>query len=288
LHVSGRRLRDTVDTENGATGLELSKRRSSFMKLGPRWNQQWMSPVMRWAAEPVFRDAPEAEPLRTYWVQDAGERARRVLNLTVAATSLLLASPLFLAIALAVKLSSRGPVFFRQERVGQDRRRRPGDRRVRNRGGSDRREECAGGKVFWMYKFRTMYVGRGKNRQVWTEKDDPRITPVGRFLRAFRLDELPQLWNVIRGDMNVVGPRPEQPEIFKGLRCEISDYPKRQSILPGITGWAQVNNGYDQSVIDVQRKLGYDLEYLNRRSPAEDLRIMAKTVPVVLGRRGYH
>jgi lipopolysaccharide/colanic/teichoic acid biosynthesis glycosyltransferase len=139
-----------------------------------------------------------------------------------------------------------------------------------------------------MYKFRTMYQDNGENGQVWAQKDDPRITPVGRLLRAYRLDELPQLWNVILGHMNIVGPRPEQPEIFKELRAEISEYPRRQQVLPGITGWAQINNGYDKTFQDVERKLGRDLEYLERRSPAEDVKIMAKTVPVVLSRKGYH
>ncbi len=111
---------------------------------------------------------------------------------------------------------------------------------------------------------------------------------MGRVLRAFRFDELPQLWNVLLGHMNIVGPRPEQPEIFQELRAEIAEYPKRQHVLPGITGWAQINNGYDQTFKDVERKLGYDLEYLKRRSTAEDFKIMAKTLPVVLGRKGYH
>ena len=111
---------------------------------------------------------------------------------------------------------------------------------------------------------------------------------MGRVLRALRFDELPQLWNVLRGEMNIVGPRPEQPEIFKDLRSEIPDYQRRQHVLPGITGWAQIKNGYDQSYRDVERKVHYDLEYLKRRSALEDLKIMALTVPVVLGRKVYH
>jgi len=209
------------------------------------------------------------------------------LNVAVAALSLTLLSPFLILIALAVKLSSPGPVFFTQERVGLDQRRRTRDRRVRSRAAQDRRGPDAGGKVFSMYKFRTMYVNHGQQEQVWAQKDDPRITPVGRVLRAFRLDELPQLWNVLLGQMNVVGPRPEQPEIFRNLRSEISDYHRRQHVLPGITGWAQINNGYDQTFRDVEQKVGYDLEYLERRSAVEDLKIMALTVPVVLGRKGY-
>jgi lipopolysaccharide/colanic/teichoic acid biosynthesis glycosyltransferase len=206
----------------------------------------------------------------------------------VALLSIIFAMPLFIVIAIAVKVSSPGPIFYMQDRVGLNRRRRIRDRRNGDRGGSDRRSGDAGGSVFRMIKFRTMYVDHGEERQVWASKNDPRITPVGRILRAFRLDELPQLWNVVQGHMNIVGPRPEQPEIFAELRSEIPQYHRRQRVLPGITGWAQVNNGYDQTFKDVQRKLGYDLEYLEKASTTEDFKIMAKTIPVVLGRKGYH
>ena len=255
---------------------------------GKQLMTHWMSPVIRWTAQPVFRDPPQTESAKGNKTRRIGEKSRRALNVAVAGFSLLLASPLFLILAAAVKFSSPGPIFYTQERVGLDRRRGPRERRSRNRGANDRRGGNSGGKVFRMYKFRTMYVNSDNAPQVWAQKDDPRVTPVGKILRAFRLDELPQLWNVLLGHMNIVGPRPEQPEIFRELREEISDYPRRQHVLPGITGWAQVNNGYDQTFKDVERKLGYDLEYLERRSAAEDFKIMAKTVPVVFGRKGYH
>ena len=247
-----------------------------------------MSPVIRWTHEPVFREPPAAEPTRRLLAEDVKEWARRALNVGIAAISLLLTLPLLGLIAVAVKLSSPGPVIYNQERVGLDRRRRSRDRRGRARGGTDRRGGDAGGRVFKMHKFRTMYRDAGENGEVWAKKDDPRITPVGRVLRAYRLDELPQLWNVLRGDMNLVGPRPEQPTIFQELRAEITDYSRRQRVLPGITGLAQINNGYDRSLSDVEHKLGYDLAYLERRSPGEDVKILAKTVPVVLSRKGYH
>jgi lipopolysaccharide/colanic/teichoic acid biosynthesis glycosyltransferase len=121
---------------------------------------------------------------------------------------------------------------------------------------------------------------------VWAAPDDPRVTRVGRFLRKYRLDELPQFVNVLKGDMNVVGPRPEQPEIFRSLRAEIERYPERQRLLPGITGWAQIHQAYDQTLDDVRRKLHLDLEYVDRHSPLEDLRILVRTVPVVVLRKG--
>jgi lipopolysaccharide/colanic/teichoic acid biosynthesis glycosyltransferase len=121
--------------------------------------------------------------------------------------------------------------------------------------------------------------------EVWALRDDPRVTAIGRVLRKFRLDELPQLWNVLVGDMNIVGPRPEQPTIFVSLRDQIKEYPRRQQVLPGITGWAQINQSYDTSVEDVRQKLRYDLEYVRRRSTLEDLKIMLLTPAVMLGRR---
>jgi lipopolysaccharide/colanic/teichoic acid biosynthesis glycosyltransferase len=247
-----------------------------------------MSPVLRWAIEPVVREPSLSEPVAVRPAEDLGERARRALNVLVAGLSLVLASPFLLLIAIAVKLSSPGPVLFVQERVGVDQRRRRRDRRANRRATPDRRGGDAGGRLFRMYKFRTMYLDHEQGEQVWAQIDDPRITPVGRVLRALRFDELPQLWNVLRGEMNIVGPRPEQPEIFKQLRSEIVSYQARQQVLPGITGWAQIKNGYDQSYGDVERKVRYDLEYLKRRSALEDLKIMVLTVPVVLGRKVYH
>lgn len=210
----------------------------------------------------------------------AQQRARRVLNVAAAFLLLLLAAPLMLLIALAVWLSSPGPILYRQTRVGLDR------RTAHGLSHNWRRKYDYGGKLFTIYKFRTMYVGADRIGEVWAAPDDPRITPVGRFLRRYRLDELPQLFNVLRGDMNLVGPRPEQPKIFASLRDQIDRYHTRQSVLPGITGWAQVNQHYDVSIDDVRRKVMFDLEYIHRCSIAEDLRIIARTVPVVLGKKG--
>jgi lipopolysaccharide/colanic/teichoic acid biosynthesis glycosyltransferase len=138
-----------------------------------------------------------------------------------------------------------------------------------------------------IYKFRTMYVGAElRNGAVWAAKEDARVTPVGRLMRKLRVDELPQLFNVINGDMNVVGPRPERPSIFSRLRLDVVDYPLRQRTKPGITGLAQINQSYDTSLDDVRRKVRYDLEYLRRKGVREDLRIMAKTVPVMLFHKG--
>lgn len=208
------------------------------------------------------------------------DRHRRLLNVLVAMLGLVLVLPVLLMIAVAVKSTSPGRVFYSQRRVGLDRRVSPA-RSMH----SCRRREDHGGRIFTIFKFRTMIV-HDPAGEVWARADDPRITVLGAILRKYRLDELPQLANVLLGDMNIVGPRPEQPAIFQRLKGEIVDYGVRQRILPGITGWAQINLCYDQSLDDVKRKVAFDLEYMYRRSAAEDLRIMVSTVPVIIGAKG--
>ena len=204
------------------------------------------------------------------------ELARRILNLLVAVVALVATVPLMLIIAVLVRFESRGAAIYRQSRVGHNRRRRRG---LGWRG--CRRRVDLGGRIFTILKFRTMRED-SEAGQVWAARDDPRVTKVGRFLRATRLDELPQLLNVLKGDMNIVGPRPEQPDIFAELRSELPAYGKRQRVLPGITGLAQVQAGYDESLEDVRRKILLDLEYIDRRSALQDLTIMARTMPVMI------
>ncbi|HEX6924567.1 MAG TPA: sugar transferase [Longimicrobiaceae bacterium] len=211
---------------------------------------------------------------------NSSERARRLLNVVIAAVLLVLSAPVMLLIALLIKLTSPGPVIYQQTRVGVDR------RNPRNGNGDGRRRVDYGGRLFTIYKFRTMRADPEAKVQVWAKPNDSRITPLGRVLRKYRLDELPQLFNVLKGDMNIVGPRPEQPNIFMNLREAIDEYPLRQRVLPGITGWAQINHHYDQSLEDVRRKVSYDLQYIRSRSPWQDLRILFRTVPVMLFRKG--
>jgi len=205
----------------------------------------------------------------------------RLLNLTLASIGLILASPIMLVFALLVKLTSQGPVFYSQARVGFDRRRGP-----RSQNAYDRRTRDLGGSPFMILKFRTMHTGAEKNGAVWAARHDSRVTAVGRVMRKYRIDELPQLVNVIRGEMNIVGPRPERPSIFSRLCDDISEYPLRQRARPGITGLAQVNQGYDTSLDDVRTKVRYDLDYIERQGVAQDLMIMARTVPVMIFRKG--
>jgi lipopolysaccharide/colanic/teichoic acid biosynthesis glycosyltransferase len=224
-----------------------------------------------------LQEAPGTEPVNRW-----EELVRRNLNVTASAILIVMTAPIMILIALAVKLTSPGPVFFTQPRVGVDR--RDDDPNLPR---DPRRKVDHGGRIFEIYKFRTMtHQPASTEVQIWASPEDPRITMVGRFLRRYRLDELPQLFNVLKGDMNLVGPRPEQPDIFKALRHEIEGYQARQRVLPGITGLAQVNHRYDQSVEDVRQKVELDLAYVEHVTPLEDLRIMAQTVPVVLFGKG--
>jgi lipopolysaccharide/colanic/teichoic acid biosynthesis glycosyltransferase len=228
---------------------------------------------------PAAPDLGARAAVASWWAAADRDKLRRALNVAVAVVGILLALPLMILIAVAIKVTSPGPIIFKQIRVGLDRR-TPGIPP-----GNWRRSVDHGGRLFTLYKFRTMRQDSGR-AQVWASPNDPRVTRVGRVLRKYRLDELPQLFNVLKGDMNVVGPRPEQPGIFASLRDEIGPYPARQRVLPGITGLAQVTQHYDQTVDDVRIKVDLDLEYIRRQGVAEDLRILMRTVPTVMFGRG--
>jgi len=216
------------------------------------------------------------------WWGPSSETGRRWLNLVAAAVLLILTVPVCVIVAALIKLTSRGPVLYTQTRVGLDRRLGSG-----NRSTIPARRSDLGGRPFTIWKFRTMGVGAELDTgAVWAAKDDPRVTGVGRWLRRYRVDELPQLWNVLAGDMNLVGPRPERPDIVARLRQEIPRYQQRHRVLPGITGHAQVSLPYDTSIEDVHLKVRHDLAYIGTASAWQDARIMGKTIPVMLFQRG--
>ena len=211
---------------------------------------------------------------------ERSELVNRIANVAIALLALVSMLPIMALVALAVGLTSRGPVLYSQVRVGVD-------RRFREKRAYDRRGYDYGGLPFKMWKFRTMRVdAEADGKAVWAQKSDPRTTSVGKFLRKTRLDELPQLYNVIRGDMNIVGPRPERPTIFAQLREEVPLYAQRQRVKPGITGWAQINQSYDSCLSDVKNKVRFDLEYVQQQSLARDVAIMSMTLPVMLFRKG--
>jgi len=205
----------------------------------------------------VFEDG-----FRQGWIRD---RAKRAFDVLVSLALLVAAAPIMLLAAVAVRLDSPGPVLYRQVRVGQH------------------------GRPFEVLKFRSMRADAeadGKPR--WASRDDPRITRVGRILRKSRIDELPQLVNVLRGEMSFVGPRPERPEFVRELAQRIPYYNERHRVKPGITGWAQISHGYADSERDAREKLEYDLYYVKNHSLFFDLYILLRTIEVVLWGRGAH
>jgi sugar transferase (PEP-CTERM system associated) len=188
---------------------------------------------------------------------------KRVFDIFFSSIGLIISLPFIPLIGLAIRLDSPGPIFFKQVRRGQ------------------------GEKIFTLYKFRTMKNdAESETGAVWAEKDDPRVTKMGRFLRKSRLDEIPQLLNVLKGDMSFVGPRPERPEFVKKLKEVIPYYHERHTIKPGLTGWAQIKYSYGASVDDSIEKLRYDLYYIKRFSLFLDLLIILETIKVVLFGRG--
>lgn len=186
------------------------------------------------------------------------KKVKRLFDIIASAAGLILGAPLVALAAIAVKLTSPGPVFYRQTRSGRF------------------------GRTFSMAKLRTMRVDAEKNGAIWCGRNDPRVTWVGRFLRKYRIDEIPQLWHVLSGDMSFVGPRPERPEIIAELAKEIPFYEERLMVQPGITGWAQVSYPYGATVLDARRKLEYDLYYMKQMSVFLDVFILLDTVRIVL------
>jgi len=174
----------------------------------------------------------------------------------------ILSLPLAILTAILIKIDSRGPVLYKQERVGR------------------------GGQTFMVMKFRSMRVDAEKDGPVWARDADDRVTRVGRIIRKIRIDEIPQFWNILRGDMNFVGPRPERPHFVSQLAEEIPLYEQRHLIAPGLTGWAQIKYPYGSSIEDARQKLQYDLYYIKNQSLALDAAILFETVKTILFGRG--
>jgi sugar transferase (PEP-CTERM system associated) len=211
------------------------------------------------------------ENLRPSWLifsegfrrKDVQAAIKRTMDVVCAAVGLIMAAPIMLAVALAIKFMSPGPVLYSQQRIGRN------------------------GRVFTIYKFRSMRADAERaTGAVWATENDPRVTRIGRILRRTRLDELPQLWNVLTGDMSLVGPRPERPEFVSDLSEQIRFYGQRHTVRPGVTGWAQVRHAYGSSVEDALQKLQYDLFYIKHMSMTFDLFIVLETIKTVLVRPG--
>ncbi len=195
-------------------------------------------------------------------IRQSQQFARQLVFMCIAGFGLLLFLPFFPLVVFAIRFTSKGPIFFRQTRVG------------------------VGGKPFQVIKFRSMFTDAESAGARWATKDDPRVTKFGKFMRKTRVDEIPQLWNVLRGDMAFVGPRPERPEFIPMLMENLPYYDLRHLIRPGLTGWAQIRYGYGATLAEAREKLEYDLYYIKHMSPGLDLFIMFETIKIILLRRG--
>jgi exopolysaccharide biosynthesis polyprenyl glycosylphosphotransferase len=184
-------------------------------------------------------------------------KVKRLIDFSVSGLLLVGTAPVMLLTAVAIRFDSPGPIFFKQKRVGQNER------------------------IFTIWKFRSMREDAEKSGAVWAGEEDPRITRVGQWIRKMRIDELPQIINVFRGEMSLIGPRPERPEFVHDLEREIPYYAVRHYVVPGITGWAQVKYRYGASIADSLKKLEYDIYYIKNMSLIIDTRIMLKTIRVV-------
>jgi exopolysaccharide biosynthesis polyprenyl glycosylphosphotransferase len=193
------------------------------------------------------------------------KKLKRISDVIISLLILLVSLPINILVTFAIKLDSKGPVLFKQERSGM------------------------GNKNFNIYKFRSMYQDAEKyTGPVWSQKDDPRVTQVGKIIRKLRIDEIPQMFNVLKGEMSLVGPRPERPYFVEQLSEQIPYYKRRLKVRPGITGWAQVKHKYDESIEDVKVKLRYDLFYIENMSLRMDIKILARTILVILFGKGHY
>jgi exopolysaccharide biosynthesis polyprenyl glycosylphosphotransferase len=193
------------------------------------------------------------------------KKLKRISDITISLLILIVTLPLDILVSILIKFDSPGPVLFKQDRIGMN------------------------NKIFKIYKFRSMFKDAEKHTgPIWSSKGDVRVTRVGRIIRILRIDEIPQLWNVLKGEMSLVGPRPERPFFVEKLSKEIPYYKRRLKVRPGITGWAQVKHKYDESIEDVKTKLRYDLFYIENMSLRMDMKILFRTIFIVLFGKGHY
>lgn len=199
-----------------------------------------------------YKDAIDTTIVKGNWLFDLYQR---VLDIIISLIGLIIGIPLMIIFGIFIKIEDKGPITYKQERLGKN------------------------GKVFYIYKLRSMRTDAEKFGAKWADKDDPRITKIGKFIRKTRIDELPQLFNILNGDMSIIGPRPERPSFTIQFNKEIPGFINRLAVKPGLTGWAQVNGGYE---ITPEQKLKEDMYYIKNRSVSLDIKILLMTVKVVL------
>ncbi len=265
-----RRIVEETKPDRLVVGMADPRRKLPIMELLDMRFQGLSIETTATAYETVFGrlSIRELQPAELVFSSDlrpslAVMKLQQAYSWVLALLGLIVVFPVMVLVAVAVRVSSRGPIFYRQTRVGLN------------------------GKNFTLYKFRSMGVNaEAGTGAVWASKNDPRVTPLGKWLRQLRLDELPQLFNVLKSEMTMVGPRPERPEFVKMLSEKIPYYRQRHYVKPGITGWAQINHKYGDTIEDTEKKLEYDLYYIKRQSVVFDFYIMFQTVKVMLLSRG--
>ncbi len=239
---------------SNVSGAKLSQKLSERSSSGTYIAQATASLVDKTRVIEVERIDVSALPKRRFY-----HFVKRLFDIASCGAALILLSPVMLVIAAAVKLNSPGPVFYSQERLGKD------------------------GKPFMLYKFRSMRIDAEANGAQWASDHDPRVTRVGAFLRKSRLDEIPQFWNVVKGDMSLIGPRPEREVFYKEFEKYIHGFSQRLAVKPGITGLAQVSGGYD---LKPAEKIIFDIEYIKNQSFAMDIDVILKTFGVLFTHEG--
>jgi len=252
-------VREVVLGDEAQLNDEVVESALSCLSLGCRVTNESTFYEKAFGEVPVSRIGPHwflFADLGVY--RDENASVKRAVDVLLSLVGLAITLPFWPLIMLSVKLSSPGPVFHRQQRVGQ------------------------GGRTFVLYKFRTMREGSERDGSIWATRNDPRATPLGRWLRRTHADELPQLWNVLRGHMSLVGPRPERPDLVDLLAAQIPYYNERHLVKPGLTGWAQINFRYGSSVADARKKLQLDLYYIKYMSLELDVGIMLRTIGMIL------
>ena len=288
-------IKSAIDPAFGAALPQLSPSRSPKRSSRRRWPKlkgEWLiAPFFLLSSLAIILLAPEklvkkiTAPFTKadFWDQVG----KRTLDFAGAIAGFVFSAIFFIVVPILIKMDSNGPVFYGQQRAGLNYRKR--DRRQVNiavahdRRAGERRRQDLFGRPFTVYKFRTMQVDAEKSSgAVWAQKNDPRVTRMGRILRFIHVDEIPQFFNVLCGEMSLVGPRPERPQIMAKLLDEIPQFPERLQVKPGITGIAQIYCGYDASIDDAREKLRYDLLYVKNSTFKYDVRIMLKTLWMII------
>ncbi len=246
-----------------------------------------VDPSLKW----LSRHARRPYILNERHLRPLTRKAIRVFDFLFSLLALIALSPVFLILAIFIKLESPGPVIYKQTRTGlnlrgQDRRQNGKIKVLSERRGNDRRNSGAPGRPFQIYKFRSMVSDAEKNGIQLAKENDARVTRLGRLMRRTRLDEIPQFYNVLKGEMSIVGPRPERPEIISYLEDQIPGYIDRLGVKPGITGLAQIRNGYDTDLEHIRRKITLDKYYIQKCSLGNDLKIILRTLRVVIKGEG--